>query len=394
MSGNGYSIRNRGGSGDPSEKRQRTDNNVHNNYNNNYSNYNNNRTNYNNNENYNNNSSNIGRGTPDRSRVLYLGNVPKDWNEEIIKSVVAGSGRVVDIRFRIDPSGRSKNYIFVEYENPDEAQKGIDLLSQVMLGPNKKLRVELSKEALKEANRLKPALQLTRDHLPFYVTLPQEMVEAVPLKSGQQNGQHNSQQHQPTPLPQIAPAKPEIPMPDILTKASQFLPVFNPAAFSMEDKIAQNLQGLNPPQMIQLIATMKTLVKANPAAAQQVFTVQEDIPVATVQALLLMGLVDENVLSSALQLTNPKSATPIPANSTPLASHAPPFSYNGNNLTSGSPDPRWLGIPPRAAAKLAALPAESAATIAHVLQLDANTISTLPLEQQQMVNGIRAEYLG
>jgi cleavage stimulation factor subunit 2 len=90
-------------------------------------------------------------GYSDRSRVLYIGNVPKDWNEEIIKSVVTDSERVVDVRFRIDPSGRSKNYIFVKYENPDEAQKESDLLSRVILGPDKKLRVVLSKNGVERS---------------------------------------------------------------------------------------------------------------------------------------------------------------------------------------------------------------------------------------------------
>jgi hypothetical protein len=85
--------------------------------------------------------------------------------------------------------------------------------------------------------------------------------------------------------------------------------------------------------MIELIATMKTLVKASPAGAQQVFRVQEDIPLATVQALLVMGLVDENILSSAIQLTNPKSAVQIRAESASLALHAPPFSFQANAST-------------------------------------------------------------
>ncbi|CDR36783.1 CYFA0S01e04456g1_1 [Cyberlindnera fabianii] len=358
MSRNAYSFRNRGGSEQPSEKRQKT---VH-----------------------------------SGSCVIYLGSVPKDWNEEIVRSVVAGSGDIVDIRVRIDPSGRSKNYVFVEYTTPSEARKAMDLLSQVTLGANRKFRVELSKEGLRTGHMDRPPLVLTRDHLPFYVNLPPEMSAAVPLPQQRSDEQQGAMSG--TPQPQIAQpisagtgtVKTEMPIPDVLARATHYLPAYNANAFTAEDKISQNLQGLDPPRLIELIATFKSIIAANPLAAQQALNLSPSIPIAATQALVLMGLIDPNVITAALQVATPKSnlvptATPVTSYSnapTPVTAAAQP-----------QPDPRWPSLPAYLGAKLARLPPQEAATIAQVLQLSPEVISTLPAEQRQLVENIRRQYL-
>lgn len=322
------------------------------------------------------------------SSVIYLGNIPNDWTDQIVSSVVAGSGKVVDIRARIDPSGRGKNFCFIEYLNPQEASKALHLLNEVKLGPKRKLRVELSKEGLRTTHsRDRPILDLNRNFLPYYVQIPAGMRESSsepPSLSGFPNqgtttlGQNSSI----TPLSQVpSPAKQE-PMPEVLAKASQYLPQFNPAAFKADDKISQNLQHIPPVQLIELISTLKQLVSTDLAAAQKVFDMSPNIPITVVQSMILMGLIDINTLTAAIQqqIQTPQEASAVPIQPPP----APVVQQ---------PDPRWPNLSVRTGEKLAKLDPNEASMIAQVLSLPIESISGLPPQQRQMVETIRAQYV-
>lgn len=81
-----------------------------------------------------------------------MGNIPYDWDESTVESVVCGSGNIVDVRLGFDHVGKNKGFCFVEYKTVQDAQRALPLLQQVVIyqnGRNKKLRVELSKEGYK-----------------------------------------------------------------------------------------------------------------------------------------------------------------------------------------------------------------------------------------------------
>lgn len=317
--------------------------------------------------------------TSNASSVIYLGNIPNDWDEQVVSSVVAGSGKIVDIRSRLDSSGRSKNFCFIEYLNPHEAARALTLLNEIKLGPKRKLRVELSKEGLRTSHpKDRPVLQLHRNHLPYYVQIPAAMREnsTEPLSSEFPTSAAPVYNNNPA-----IPVKQEITMPEVLAKASQYLPQFNPSAFKADDKISQNLQSIPPVQLIELLSTLKQLISTNVSSAQQVFDMSPNIPIAVVQAMILMGLIDINTLTAAIQQ---QINTPQPVAPTPLAPVA--------QISTPQPDPRWPHLSAAAGQKLAKLDPNEATMISQVLSLSQNDINNLPPQQRQMVETIRAQY--
>ncbi|CCH40778.1 hypothetical protein BN7_312 [Wickerhamomyces ciferrii] len=340
------------------------------------------------------------------SSVIYLGNIPNDWDEQILSSVVAGSGKIVDIRSRIDPQGRNRNFCFVEYLNPQEASKALNLLTEIKLGPKKKLRVELSKEGLRGAgHRDRPILELNRNFIPYYVQIPAAMREndfnnsqsSTPIPG---NLQGNNivppfQQHQQIPPLQSAtpPVSTPIQMPDVLAKAQQYLPPFNSNAFTSNDKISQNLQNIPPIQLIELLSTLKQLLSTDLSSAQQVFNMSPDIPITVVQAMVLLGLIDINSITTAVQQQISSSTPQLQSNNTPPP--PPTQSIPQPPIQQQQPpiNPKWAQFSISTRDKLSKLDPNEAEVIVQVLSLSPNDIIGFPQEQRQMVESIRSQYL-
>lgn len=115
------------------------------------------------------------------SCVLYLGAIPYNWDVEVIKSVVCGSGPVVDVRCMMDNASKNKGFCFIEYSNADAAAKALSVLSKIKIEGRKKLRIELSKEGLRNpVPGQKPILHLSRGFLPSNVVIPHEMLMEQP----------------------------------------------------------------------------------------------------------------------------------------------------------------------------------------------------------------------
>ncbi|QPG75463.1 hypothetical protein FOA43_002818 [Brettanomyces nanus] len=140
----------------------------------NSSNSNTNSTNNNTTTSLNNNNPN---NSSNSSCVLYLGAIPYNWDVEVIKSVVCGSGPVVDVRCMMDNASKNKGFCFVEYSSSQAAAEALSLLSKIKIEGRKKLRIELSKEGLRNpVPSQKPELHLNRNFLPSNVIIPQEML--------------------------------------------------------------------------------------------------------------------------------------------------------------------------------------------------------------------------
>ena len=78
------------------------------------------------------------------SCVLYVGAIPYNWDVEVIKSVVSGSGPIVDVRCMMDNASKNKGFCFVEYLSPLDALNALTILSKLKIEGRKKLRIELS----------------------------------------------------------------------------------------------------------------------------------------------------------------------------------------------------------------------------------------------------------
>lgn len=331
------------------------------------------------------------QGGGNATSILYLGNVPKDWNEKIIESVVKGSGNIVDIRTRIDPSGRSKNYVFVEYQTPEQATRALRLISGITFG-NRRFKVELSKEGFKAGLALREPLTLSRDHLPSYVVLPPEMLQEDNSQFSVGNNNFNQipngmppvtpqfQRNAPPALNQGPPAfnqgppgfggrpqppsfnqtqaqpqlqpppvppqfggnntstaasykyndtTPQIAIPDILANASQTLPPFNPSTFTMNEKISQNLSTIDPPALIQMISLLKS---SDVNGRQMALNANPSYTINVVQALILMGVIDKSALQTALQQNAAQPPqTPQPPQLPQHQQHQPPNPPRFNN---------------------------------------------------------------
>lgn len=329
---------------------------------------------------------------PVTSSVLYVGLVPFDWDEETLKSVVCGSGRIVDVRLGFDYAGKNKGFCFIEYASPQEANRGMVLLGQVKIGTPgqklqfKRLRIELSKEGFRAgASEQKQVLNLARTKVPSNVQLPPEMMGSVPGVAGNSgvSGASGSgfRGSSPAPMgPNGGIAGPSVPqMPAKLTQATQTLPNAARLPFETPDKISETLSQIPPAQLVELIANLKNILNGpNAGRAVDVFQLLPQLATAAAQALLLMGFVDNDVIAESMKSASAQS-TPQPQG--PYGQLQPPV------------NPKWAHFPPQTQSKLLALAPDQAELIAQVLALPQEQIGGLPPDKQEMVRGIRLQYL-
>ncbi|KAG7194483.1 uncharacterized protein KQ657_004697 [Scheffersomyces spartinae] len=154
------------------------------------------------------------------SYVVYMGLIPFDWDDAVIKSVVCGTGSVVDVRLGFDYVGKNKGFCFIEYISQSDASRAMLLLEQMkIVNPQtnqiKKIRVELSKESLKvnQDNDFKQPLMLTFNNLPDNVILAREQyVNGPPLPSTNMGLNNTTTTTNPNLfLPNIPPQLPPVP---------------------------------------------------------------------------------------------------------------------------------------------------------------------------------------
>lgn len=317
------------------------------------------------------------------STILFVGLIPFDWDESVLKLVVAGSGNIVDVRLGFDFAGKNKGYGFVEYQNAQEAQKGLSLLSQIMIyqpnGQPKRLRVELSKEGLRSGNNQEKALlPLDRSRLPNNVQLPPDMLfnaNNTPPPTSQLNS-----------LPPLLPQAPSAsfagsPMPPHLLSANSTLPPFPNGVlpFEIPDKINDTLSKIPPAQLIELISNLKNILTGpNAARAADVFQLSPHLASSAAQALLLMGFIDSDVIAESMKSTQVKLEPGVNFSKPPQA----PVQNS-----------RWPHLPPQTVQKLTTMAPDQADLIAQVLSIPQDQINALPPDKQTMVLTLRSQYL-
>lgn len=270
---------------------------------------------------------------PITSSVLYVGLIPFDWDEETVKSVVCGSGNIVDVRLGYDFEGKNKGFCFVEYQNTQEAQKAAPLLSSILIhqaqGFPKRLKIEGSKEAYKgnsappEARRVLP---LNRNKLPNYVQLPPAMVGSSSPALGSTSVPFLGRTNSPLPLtpiptnsmtvptaqsfnPSLPQGGPTETVPMKFTQATKTYPCPPTLPFATPDNINATLSKIQPVQLIQFLANLKNALQTDPSRAQDLYQTNPEFAVCAAQVLLLMGFVDNDVLTSKSVSSTPQPSS-------------------------------------------------------------------------------------
>ncbi|ABN67945.2 predicted protein [Scheffersomyces stipitis CBS 6054] len=364
------------------------------------------------------------------STILFIGQVPYDWDEATMNSVVCGCGKVVDVRLGFEYPGRNKGYCFVEMQNTAEAARAYSLLGQVRImhpsnrGQVKNLRIESSKEGFSKStvrSESKPVMALDRQHLPPYVQIPPEMAANGPpvapnnviqttnmnqvSQSQSQSMNMNQNQNQNYAPASVNSAPGETSMPHKYTQASKILPQPAQLPFGVPDKINDTLSKIPPAQLVELIASLKNMLSGPDASrAYEVFSLSPYLATAAAQALLLMGFIDEEVISDSMKSASGTPAPqqpPLPPPPPPQQQYNPQQSYQNTGYNnsypshSSTPQPpaHWRGLPQKAISKLMAMPQDQADLIAQVLTLPPDQIGSLPPDKQAMVTSLRSQYL-
>lgn len=173
-----------------------------------------------------------------------------------------------------------------------------------------------------------------------------------------------------------------------------------PPGVSCIDAISRTLNTLPPAQLLDILQQMKTLASSDPARATELLAQAPQLGYAVFQALLIMGLVSPDAITSVLEpgaasasvsIPPPaSSSTPAPApyGAVPGATGTPPVPAAASGAVGGYAPP-----PPPAAAAAAPPPAQDPeALMRAVLELPQETIDQLPEAERQQIMALRASY--
>lgn len=391
--------------------------------------------------------------TPDNlSYAIQVTNLPTDWTQDTVSSVLAGSGPVVEISSKTDPRTGKLSSLRFDYKSSKDCKSAFDILNRIQNFPCTLERIIPPNYKDMELLSNKEELQLNRDAYPWNagLDLPFDMVSEVPLP------------RKPT---QTSPATTNsVVFPDILSKASQHLPPFQPNVLQAPDLVSTNLSKIPPLQLIEIISNLKILANQDSSKRTQLenfLKTNMEISVSVTQALLEMGFINYNVVTNVLKgqpkndttvfhsnttngtgnsnsnsVNNSSSNTPLYANSNvaslssvpvpaafvpPMPQHAqrPPFGFvpppmpfmppnpvlgmaPSNPMMRMSPPHPVINMPQSTVAqnssgrinmaKLQALPQNQRETIETVLKLTLDQINALPANQKSMVENLKKEY--
>lgn len=302
--------------------------------------------------------------TPENlSSTLQITNLPPEWNQDIITSVVAGSGPVIDIKAKNDPRTGKLTGVLFDYLTSKDCKRAWEILNRIENFPVKIEQIipPNYKDHLRETankNSQKQVLQLNRDSYPFEagLELPFEMVTEVPIPRR-------------PPPPQAAnntnsvSNNTNIQFPDILSKASKHLPSFQDGSIIAPDKISQNLSKIPPLQLIEIISNLKILSNQENIQKSQLesfLDTNSDITISVTQALLEMGFIDYSVVTKVLKsqvgeapsllssnnTSNSNTPVSVIRNNTPLHVPSNEVSNNPNNMPLNVAMPMPMSTPP------------------------------------------------
>ncbi|KAF7944835.1 uncharacterized protein EAE97_005468 [Botrytis byssoidea] len=317
------------------------------------------------------------------SKSVFVGNIPYGLTEEQIIDIFSSAGNVVNFRLVYDrETGRPKGFGFAEYPDSDSAASAVRNLNDYEI-MNRKLRVDFSNDGGEEENSA-PNYQpppLNTNGLP------------VPPPS--------------LPIPQASNTAPLPPLP---------IGIELPQGLTCPDAISRTLNTLPPSQLLDVLSQMKTLASTDPQKATELLHQAPQLSYAVFQALLLMGLVQPEALSSVIEssIAAPVSAPPVPSIPPPVTAIP---QYGGSAYPSGYPPPPphmsgqmglpMMGTPPvqgyappppqqRQAPPPPAQVAEpdADALMAQVMAMPQELIDSLPPADRAQLMALRAQFRG
>lgn len=196
-------------------------------------------------------------------------------SEELITETLSRVGQVLNFRLVYDKdSGRPKGFGFAEFSDAEDAASAVRNLNDYEL-MGRKLRVDYSND--NGAGDNAPA----NYNPPAQASNGQEAMPAAVLP----------------PLPPGVDVPPDLTCPDAISKTLQTLP---------------------PPQLLDILSQMKGLVTTDPVKATELLRQAPQLSFAIFQALLLLGLIDQSLLTSVVDTATIPQAAPQPPPSTPM----------------------------------------------------------------------------
>ncbi|KAF2734704.1 hypothetical protein EJ04DRAFT_401753, partial [Polyplosphaeria fusca] len=198
-------------------------------------------------------------------RVVFIGNIPYGTTEETIVDTLGRVGHVLNFRLVYDKdTGRPKGFGFAEFADADAAASAVRNLNDYELS-GRKLRVDWSNDNGAGDNA------------------PTSYSGAPPV-----NGQSD-----------VAPP----------VNQSSILPPLPPGRdpepnLTCTDAISRTLSTLPPPQLIDILSQMRGLTETDPEKAKELLRQAPQLAFAIFQAILSLGLVDQQTLTSLVTGSN------------------------------------------------------------------------------------------
>ncbi|TIA87126.1 hypothetical protein E3P99_03378 [Wallemia hederae] len=298
-------------------------------------------------------------GTPNAqllgSRIVFVGNLPYDINEDEVVRIFQEVGPVKDFRMNFDRhTGKPKGYGFVEYYDGDTAASAVRNLHDSPVG-GRPLRVDLAPDDPKHSK-------------------------------GKDRGDNRFGGSS-----AAAAASSFAPLPPPPTAARMGVDL--PPGQSATDSISQTLASLPPNQLLDVMAQMKASVHTESNTVRQLLVQNPQLSYALFQAMLMMNLVDNNViqrLMPAAQAPPPPQMVPTPPMGTPMyqqQQQQQQSMYRTHTPTYAQPpaqDP--------VQSKVAALPPDQQAMIMQVLSFTPQQVDALPPDQRMSVAALRQQF--
>lgn len=274
-----------------------------------------------------------------------MGDIPYDLNEYQVAELARTIGPITNVRLVTDrETNKSRGFAFVEFAELNSAMQAVQVLNGQPVG-SRTLRVDFSNEATTNFRKDNPGRK--------------------PPKKNNSNNSFAPPQFQPPPQPQPQPQQQQ----QQQQPPQQHNPMTDvPHNLIVNDNISRTLSQFPPPQLLDVIRNMKLLTSQDPVKASEILHTNSHMTYALLQALLLMGLVDKDVVAQAVQ------GQPMPTTT------------NNNNYAT----------PPPPAQPVQPLPQDpqEASMIQQVLALTQDQINSLPTQERNAIIAIREQYGG
>jgi cleavage stimulation factor subunit 2 len=187
-----------------------------------------------------------------------------------------------------------------------------------------------------------------------------------------------------------------------------------PAGLTCPDSISRTLNTLPPAQLLDVLSQMKTLATTDAARATELLRQAPQLSYAIFQALLLMGLVSTEALTSVVEAASApplvqhqplqQQGYPIPPPGTYPPGFPPPPPHMGAQMgmQRGTPPVQSQGLypppppPQRPPPQQQPQPnlQDTDALIQQVLAMSQDVIDQLPPEERGQLMALRAQYGG